>query len=122
MLTERVFKLSEKQRIIQEYVPGKQITLAHLIANPQESICKKLGLSEERRNAIGILTITPSEASIIAADVATKAAGVEIGFLDRFSGSLVITGDVSNVEAALNEVLKTMTDVLSFTPALITRS
>ncbi len=28
----------EKQRVIQEYVPGKQITLAHLISNPQEDI------------------------------------------------------------------------------------
>ncbi|KAB3525595.1 ethanolamine utilization microcompartment protein EutS [Alkaliphilus serpentinus] len=114
--------MSEKQRIIQEYVPGKQITLAHLIANPQSSICKKLGLPEGIREAIGILTITPSEATIIAADVATKASGVDIGFLDRFSGSLVITGDVSSVEAALNEVLTTLTEVLSFTPTIITRS
>ncbi|HAZ06815.1 MAG TPA: propanediol utilization protein, partial [Acetobacterium sp.] len=52
-------------------------------------------------DAIGILTITPSEAAIIAADAATKAAPVEIGFLDRFSGSLVITGRVSDVKAAV---------------------
>ncbi len=25
--------MSEKQRMIQEYVPGKQVTLAHLIAS-----------------------------------------------------------------------------------------
>ena len=25
-----------KERVIQEYVPGKQITLAHLIANPNK--------------------------------------------------------------------------------------
>ena len=25
-----------KQRIIQEFVPGKQVTMAHLIANPNE--------------------------------------------------------------------------------------
>jgi len=87
----------EKQRIIQEFVPGKQVTLAHIIANPQESIYQKLGLVDQVNQAIGILTITPSEASIIAADVATKAAGIEIGFIDRFSGSLVITGDVASV-------------------------
>lgn len=112
----------KKQRVIQEYVPGKQVTLAHLIANPQKSIYKKLGISDEYNNAIGILTITPSEASIIAADIATKSAGVEIGFLDRFSGSLVIVGDVSSVEAALNEVLNLLTNVLAFTPASLTRS
>ena len=73
----------EKQRVIQEYVPGKQVTLAHIIANPNEDIYKKLGLVFERKNAIGILTITPSEGSIIAADIATKAANVTLGFVDR---------------------------------------
>ena len=95
--------LETKQRIIQEYVPGKQITLAHLIASPDDSLYQKLGL--ETQGAIGIMTITPSEGAIIAADIATKAAGVDIGFLDRFSGSLVITGDVASVEAALKQVI-----------------
>lgn len=114
--------MEEKQRIIQEYVPGKQITLAHLIANPSKSVYKKLGLTEEYNEAIGILTITPSEAAIIAADVATKAAGVEIGFVDRFSGSLVITGDVSSVESALREVINMLSNILSFTTPTITKS
>ena len=30
-------------RMIQEYVPGKQVTLAHLIANPGKDLFKKLG-------------------------------------------------------------------------------
>lgn len=112
----------EKQRVIQEYVPGKQVTLAHLIASPQQKVYKRLGISNESKDAIGILTITPSEAAIIAADIATKSANVEIGFLDRFSGSLVITGDVSSVESALNAVLELLSTVLAFTPATITRS
>lgn len=120
--TKKVMILEEKQRIIQEYVPGKQITLAHLIANPNKSVYKKLGLTEGYNEAIGILTITPSEAAIIAADVATKAAGVDIGFVDRFSGSLVITGDVSSVESALKEVLNMLSNILSFTTSTITRS
>lgn len=114
--------MEEKQRVIQEYVPGKQITLAHLIAHPNRSVYKKLGLTEEYSEAIGILTITPSEAAIIAADVATKAAGVEIGFVDRFSGSLVITGDVSSVEASLREVCNMLKNVLLFTVTNITKS
>lgn len=112
----------EKQRVIQEYVPGKQVTLAHLIANPNQDIWKKLGLSSEQRDAIGILTITPSEATIIAADIATKAAGVSIGFLDRFSGSLVITGDVGSVESALTQVLSDLSAVLHFSTSPITRT
>ncbi len=111
-----------KQRIIQEYVPGKQVTLAHLIANPQKNIYKKLGLSDAVSHAIGILTITPSEAAIIAADVATKEAGVEIGFIDRFSGSLVVTGDIASVESALLGVLNTLQNILGFSTNEITRS
>lgn len=112
----------EKQRVIQEYVPGKQVTLAHLIANPRPEVCKKLGLNEEHTGAIGILTITPSEGAIIAADIATKASGVTIGFLDRFSGSLVIVGDVGSVEEGLKEVLNVLEENLKFTPTHMTRS
>ena len=65
--------MEEKQRMIQEYVPGKQVTLAHIIASPNKEIYTKLGLPEGTSNALGILTITPSEAAIIAVDIATKA-------------------------------------------------
>lgn len=104
----------DKERIIQEYVPGKQITVAHVIAKPDEEIYGKLGVIHTQEDAIGIMTITPSEASIIAVDIATKAADIEIGFVDRFSGSVVITGDVSSVIVALEEVLVTMESVLDF--------
>ena len=33
-----------KTRIVQELVPGKQITIAHLIANPGQVLYEKLGL------------------------------------------------------------------------------
>ena len=111
-----------KQRMIQEFVPGKQVTMAHLIANPAEDLYKKLGVVSKTRGALGIMTITPSEAAIIGADVATKASEVEIVFVDRFSGSLVVCGDVSAVEAALREVLRVLHETLRFTPAEITRS
>lgn len=112
--------MTEKQRVIQEYVPGKQVTLLHLIAHPDATLSGKLGL--ERSGAIGIMTITPGEGAIIAGDVATKAAAVQIGFLDRFTGSLVVTGDVAAVEAALRQVNSVLSEVLGFTPAPLTRS
>lgn len=111
-----------KQRIIQEFVPGKQVTMAHLIANPDEDLYKKLGVVSKTRGALGILTITPSEGAIIAADAARKAAEIELVFVDRFSGSLVICGDVSAVEAALNDVLRVLGEILQFTMTEITRS
>lgn len=112
----------KKQRIIQEFVPGKQVTLAHLIANPEHSLYKKLGVIGEYSGALGIMTITPSEASIIAADVASKAANVDVVFVDRFNGSLVINGDVASVEAALKDVLSVLENTLRFTPTVITRT
>ena len=41
---------SPKQRIIQEYVPGKQITLAHVIARPDVSMLQKVDLTEHSGN------------------------------------------------------------------------
>ncbi|GAC22277.1 ethanolamine utilization microcompartment protein EutS [Paraglaciecola arctica] len=100
------------ERIIQEYVPGKQVTLAHLLANPTEELCKKVGV--EHAEAIGILTLTPGETAMIAGDVATKFASVEIGFLDRFSGALVLTGSIGAVSEALDAVLNTLQTILGY--------
>jgi ethanolamine utilization protein EutS len=108
------------QRVIQESVPGKQVTIAHIIASPMQDIYERLGIVD--KGAIGILTISPYEPAIIAADVATKTADIEIGFLDRFTGSLVITGDVESVETALNGVNDTLKNLLNFTTAPITRT
>lgn len=119
---DNIFEKSEITRIIQEFVPGKQVTLAHVIANPVPELYRKLGLVAEQRGAIGIMTITPSEGTIIAADIATKASDVSIGFIDRFSGSLVIVGSVSSVEESLKEVMKVLGDMLKFTATNITRS
>lgn len=113
---------NDKQRMIQEYVPGKQVTLAHLIANPNRELYSKLGVVNEDINAIGILTITPSEAAIIAADIAIKKAGVNIVFVDRFSGSVVLSGDVSSMETALQEVLSVLGNAMQFTITQITRT
>lgn len=112
----------DKERVIQEYVPGKQVILAHIIANPNSDLYKKLGLPNNSSNAIGILTITPSEASIIAADIATKAGNVDIGFVDRFSGSVVLIGDVSSVEYALHEVTAGLSAILNFSITHVTKT
>ncbi|MDB4868145.1 MAG: eutS [Cohnella sp.] len=110
----------QKQRVIQEYVPGKQLTLAHVIANPDPILYTKLGIEEA--NALGILTLTPTETAIIAADIATKAASVGIGYLDRFTGSLVIVGEVAAVETAIQAVNVFLEEKLKFTIAPLTRS
>lgn len=119
-----VLSQEDKLRIIQEIVPGKQITLAHIIAGPDEIIYKKLGLNpsiDYAKAAIGILTITPSETAIIAGDVAFKTANVNLEFIDRFSGTLIITGKLSDVEAALLEVISYTKETLGYTVCEITK-
>ena len=74
------------------------------------------------RAAIGILTVSPAETAIIMADVAMKAASVDLGFVDRFSGSLIITGTVSEVEASEQAILDYVRDVLKYTVCGITRT
>ncbi len=117
--------MSEKQRIIQELVPGKQITLAHIIANPDPVLYDKLGLDpavDYARSAIGVLTVSPAETAIIIADIAIKSAGVELGFVDRFSGSVIITGTVSEVEASIQAILLYGKETLAYTVSPITRT
>ncbi|EDQ01660.1 ethanolamine utilization microcompartment protein EutS [Shewanella benthica] len=113
-------KIEGKERIIQEFVPGKQVTLSHLIANPSDELCERVGV--ETSGAIGILTLTPGETAIIAGDIAMKAADVHIGFLDRFSGALVITGSVSSVECGLKTINEVLNRTLSYTTCALTKT
>lgn len=117
--------LQDKLRIVQELVPGKQITIAHIIANPDDILYKKLGLDpalDYSKTAIGIVTMSPAETAIIAGDIAIKSSGVELGFVDRFSGTLIVTGRVSDVESSLHALVDYCRDVLGFTVCPITKT
>ena len=118
-------KSTEKLRIVQELDPGKQITIAHVIANPDKILYKKLGLDpavDYSSAAIGIVTVSPAETAIILADVSVKASGVELGFVDRFSGTLIVTGTVSQTEAALDSLVAYARDRLGFVCCPITKT
>ena len=117
--------IQDKLRIVQELVPGKQITIAHVIANPEKILYKKLGLDpavDYAKSAIGIVTMSPSETAIIAGDIAIKSSGVELGFVDRFSGTLIVTGTISDVEASLNALVDYCRDTLKFAVCPITKT
>ncbi|MDR1977475.1 MAG: BMC domain-containing protein [Synergistaceae bacterium] len=111
---------TEKTRIIQEFVPGKQVTIAHIIAKPNRDICERIGV--DNKGAVGIMTITPGEGSIIAADAASKSSAIKVEFVDRFTGGLVFSGEVSAVESALINAMRALTDILGFASSQITRS
>ena len=115
----------KKMRIVQELVPGKQVTLAHIIANPEAVLYRKMGLKpaiDYSKSSIGIMTMTPAETSIIAGDIAMKASGADIGFVDRFSGTLILTGTVSEVEASVHAVVDYLRETLKFTTVPITKT
>ena len=117
--------MQDGMRIIQEYVPGRQITLAHIIASPDPILYEKLGLDprlDYQKSAIGITTVTPSETAIILADVAMKSSGVSLGFVDRFSGSLIVTGSVSQVEEGLDAILRYVREKLGYDVCEITKT
>ena len=96
-----------------------------IIASPDEIIYQKLGLNPQldyQQSAIGILSMCPSEVSVIAGDIALKTAPVEIGFIDRFSGTLIFTGRISNVQSAVSSILVYLKNRLGFTVCEITRT
>lgn len=118
-------ELQDKMRIVQELVPGKQVTLCHIIANPDEVLYTKLGLdpkTDYTRSAIGVLTISPAESTVIAADLAMKSSNAEIGFVDRFTGTLIISGSVSAVESAFTAIREYVINKLGYTCCELTRT
>ncbi len=93
-------------------VPGKEVCMANIITPTDSSVYRNLGLhigvhegEDHTGEAIGLVRFTPWEAVVAAADIALKSGDVEIGFMDRFNGSLIITGALAQVQTAVEEVV-----------------
>ena len=118
-------EMRDKMRIVQELVPGRQITFLHIIANADPILYQKMGLDPKldyAHAAIGILTVSPAETAVITADIAMKNANVDLGFVDRFSGTLIITGRVSEVESAFHAIADYFRDTLHFAVCDVTKT
>lgn len=133
-LLEKIFNddyenLKGKQlRMTRVRVPGKEVCLAHIISTSDACVYENLGLhvgvhegEDHTGESIGLIRFTPWEAVVVAADVATKSAHVEVGFMDRFCGSLILTGGLSQVEAAVEEVVRFFCEDLGFKTCQIHR-
>jgi Ethanolamine utilization protein len=66
--------------------------------------------------------MTPSEISVIAGDLAIKTSVIDLGFIDRFSGTLMFTGRISEVESAITTILTYLQNTLKFTICEITKN
>ena len=89
----------EQIRIVQETVAGKEITFAHVMGGPAPIIYQKLGLNPQldyRSSAI-------------------------LGFADRFTGTLIVTGEISDVTTALTQVVEYFRDTLGYVVCNITK-
>ena len=114
----------EQIRIIQETVAGEEITFAHVMGGPDPIIYQKLGLNPQidyRSSAIGIMNMTPPESAVIASDIAVKSGNVYLGFADRFTGTLIITGEIAEVTSALNEIVDYFRDTMGYVVCKITK-
>ena len=119
-----MYNQNEQVRIVQETVAGKEITLAHVIGGPAPIVYTKLGLNPQidySTSAIGIMNMTPMESVVIASDIAVKSGDVYLGFTDRFSGTLIITGELAAVENAIEEVVRYFHDDLGYVSCPITK-
>lgn len=111
-------------RIVQETVAGKEITFAHIMGGPDSIIYQKLGLNPQvdyGSSAIGIMNMTPPESAVIASDIAVKSGNIYLGFADRFTGTLIITGNLSDVHSALSEIVEYFRDSLGYVVCNITK-
>ncbi|MBQ9505508.1 MAG: BMC domain-containing protein [Lachnospiraceae bacterium] len=110
-------------------IPGKEVSLAHLFTPSNDSVYRDLGLNigvhegeDHRGETIGLIRFTPWEAVVVAADIALKSAQVEIGFMDRFCGSLIITGEHAQVETAVEETVAFFQNELGFSVCEVHKS
>ena len=60
--------------------------------------------------------------AVITADIALKSANVDLGFVDRFSGTLIVTGKVAEVDSAFTAIGDYFRDTLKFTVCEKTRT
>ena len=84
-------------RVTRVRIPGKEVSFAHVITPDSDVVYKNLGLNigvhegEDHTGRIHRTHKVHTMGTLVAADTAMKAADVEIGFMDRFCGSLIIS-------------------------------
>ena len=104
-------------RTVRVRVVGKELSLAQLIGVTDRRVYENLGLhigthlgEDHTGQSIGLLHLTPWEATVVAADVAMKSGNVELGFL----------GSRAEVKSALEHVVEFFRTELGFTVCELT--
>lgn len=118
-LIEKIFQddferlKGKRLRMTRVRVPAKEVCLAHVLNPSEECIYHNLALhigvhegEDHTGEAIGMVRLTPWEAVVAAADVAMKSADVQLCFMDRFCGSLIVSGKLTEVQTAVETVVE----------------
>ena len=135
LLLEKIFHndyeqlKGKKLRMTRVRVPGKEVCLAHIITPSDERIYQNLALhigvhegEDHTGESIGMIRFTPWEAVVVAADVAMKSADVQLCFMDRFCGSLIVSGGLAQVQTAVESVVDFFETELGFAVCKIHKS
>ena len=111
----------KKLRMTRLRVPGKAVCLAHVLNPTDPCIYQNLALhigvhegEDHTGETLGLIRFTPWEAVVAAADVAMKSANVQLCFMDRFCGSLIVSGNMTDVETCVEEVVRFFGEELGF--------
>ena len=118
-LLEKIFQddfenlKGKRLRMTRVRVPAKEVCLAHVMNPSEERIYQNLALhigvhegEDHTGEALGLVRFTPWEAVVVAADVAIKSADVQLMFMDRFCGSLIVSGKIAEVQTAVESVVE----------------
>ena len=118
-LLEKIFQddfenlKGKRLRMTRLRVPAKEVCLAHILNPSEERIYHNLALhigvhegEDHTGEALGMVRLTPWEAVVAAADVAVKSADVQLCFMDRFCGSLIVSGNLTDVQTAVETVVE----------------
>lgn len=134
-LLEKIFQddyehlKGKKLRTVRVRVPGKEVCLAHIINPTDERIYQNLALhigvhegEDHTGETLGLVRFTPWEAVVVGADVAMKSADVQVCFMDRFCGSLILSGKLTDVQTAVESVVKFFDEELGFSTCKVHKS
>ena len=134
-LIEKIFQddyeklKGKKLRMTRLRVPGKEVCMAHVLNPTDQRIYQNLALhigvhegEDHTGESLGLIRFTPWEAVVVGADVAMKSADVQLCFMDRFCGSLIVSGKLADVQTAVESVVKFFGEELNFTTCKIHKS
>ncbi len=126
-LLEKIFQddyeqlIGKRLRMTRVRVPGKEVCMAHIINPTDPRIYQNLALhigvhegEDHTGETLGLIRFTPWEAVVVAADVAMKSANVQVCFMDRFCGSLIVSGKMTDVQSAVESVVEFFDKDLNF--------